>query len=310
MTTSPSMSFECAYRTLGLQDGASREEIEATYIKLVKSSHPDRRTGNLGDFLNIEQAYKKLVSSTSSTAPVTAPLFNDSTKTVHVNQDDTVPHLTINLLKKIALQMLDHTLKSYIRDDNGETDVDNGGEKHDKKNSDNDILDHALESLKRPKKRSITVVRHRVTPLQMWQCKKITVTYYRITPSLSKRAEDLERCSIDIELPILSKNFPDMGNYHGTGYEDLRVDVTVEKDPYYSFCQHESEIAMYIACKLTLEEFMNGNTLSVQLPDQNNCSIFEMPKRLYHYGTKIRLPKTIHKHIAHFAKLEVVGIEK
>lgn len=57
---SPSLSTEQAYRTLGLEPGADREEIKRAYRKRVKEVHPDTDTGSEEAFKKVNRAYELL----------------------------------------------------------------------------------------------------------------------------------------------------------------------------------------------------------------------------------------------------------
>lgn len=59
-TSSPSLSTEQAYRTLGLEPGADREEIKRAYRQRVKEVHPDTDTGSEEAFKRVNKAYELL----------------------------------------------------------------------------------------------------------------------------------------------------------------------------------------------------------------------------------------------------------
>ena len=58
--TSPSLSPDEAYRTLGLDPGADDEAVKRAYRERVKEVHPDTDTGNEEAFKKVNRAYELL----------------------------------------------------------------------------------------------------------------------------------------------------------------------------------------------------------------------------------------------------------
>jgi len=56
----PGPADRAAYRTLGLEPGASQERIRAAYRDLVKKAHPDAPEGSRERFKAITEAYERL----------------------------------------------------------------------------------------------------------------------------------------------------------------------------------------------------------------------------------------------------------
>jgi DnaJ domain len=67
-----------AYKTLGLQRGATRSEIRKAYLRLARRFHPDRnrRKGAVEKFLEIRRAYETLLAAPPAPR-VTAPPSRD-----------------------------------------------------------------------------------------------------------------------------------------------------------------------------------------------------------------------------------------
>lgn len=58
--TSPSLSTEEAYRTLGIEAGADEETVKRAYRRRVKEVHPDTDTGSEEAFKRVNRAYELL----------------------------------------------------------------------------------------------------------------------------------------------------------------------------------------------------------------------------------------------------------
>lgn len=64
------------YQILGLEVGASHDEIRVAYRALVKIYHPDKQTGNEEKFKEIDNAYRILIGQRQASRHIPQPKSN------------------------------------------------------------------------------------------------------------------------------------------------------------------------------------------------------------------------------------------
>ena len=65
------MNYSNDYKNLGLEIGASKDDIKKTYRKLAKQFHPDKSNLNdYQDFIKITESYNRLINLSNPKGPV------------------------------------------------------------------------------------------------------------------------------------------------------------------------------------------------------------------------------------------------